>query len=714
MLVVNDVIKNLTTEEELRILWIDRELNYCYVTDITNEKATPIRVNLKKIEEDLYNNIYSSAEDNFLARRLAGYKIKEKDIQIRDRAWLVIKKIVKEQPDIYEKKTRVILIKEATKEFGVSNKTIIKYLRKYWQRGQVINSLLPDYINCGNKGDIAYRNKTGRPREHGGGILITESIKEVFRKSINKYYLTKSKPSLTHAYEMMIKDYFKEGYIYTENKKKMILKDEKDIPSYRQFSYWYKKMYGLEDVIKKREGEAAYERNHRKLLGSTEYDSLGPGSLYQIDATPADIFLLNRFNKNWLVGKPTLYFVIDVFSRMITGFYISLNNASWISMATALQNAFSDKKEYCEKIGIEISNSDWPVKGLPSAIIGDRGELESGFADSLANGVGIEIHNNPPYRPDWKGIVEKLFHSSHELMRPLLPGYLHKGSDKRGSKDFRHEATLTLDDYIKVIVYFIKFYNHNHYMPNYERNEYMVKENVRPIPIELWNWGLKTYGNLRTLNKNLVDFYLLPTDIASITAEGIRFKSLLYSCELAIKENWFVKARKKRWKMKFSYDPRNMDVIFLHVTGQIEHETPYNVCTLLPHQEKYLNKSLGEINQLIEFEKETYNSFRYDKLTEKVNLFEQVEEIVKKATNLKKSEHDPSISKSKKITQLKSKRIDERNTRYVADSFEIENQTTRTLLQKKDNDKSNLVTQNETYSIIDLYTKQRMKKNDDR
>ncbi|WP_018932288.1 DDE-type integrase/transposase/recombinase [Gracilibacillus lacisalsi] len=711
MLVVNDVIQNVHTEETFRILWLDRQLKLGYIIDTQVEKALPIKLKLNEVEDDLANGDSIYIEDNLLSNRLVKYDIKEQDVQFRNRAWESIKDIVHKEPDIYLRQRRGKLIREVVAQKNVSANTIMKYLRKYWQRGMVVDSLLPDYVNCGNYGDYQFKRKAGRPRKKGGGINVSEELKEIFKICINKYYLSRTKPSLQFAYDMMIKDYFKKGYVYTENKRKLVLQDEENIPSYYQFYYWFQKLYQLDVVVKKREGETAFERNYRKLLGSTEHDALGPGSLYQIDATPADIFLLNRFNTNWMVGKPTLYFVIDVFSRMITGFYISLNNPSWISMATALQNAFSDKGEYCNRLGISFAEGDWPVIGLPNAIIGDRGELESKFADSLVEGLGIEIHNNPPYRPDWKGIVEQLFHSSHDLLRPLLPGYIHKDSGKRGSIDFRHKATLTLDDYVKVIVYFILYYNHNHYMSDYNRNVDMIEDNVRPIPIELWNWGIKINGGLQKANKNLVDFHLLPTDMATVTAQGIRYKIMLYSCDIAIEEDWFVKARKKKWKMKFSYDPRNMDVIYLHVKGT---ESPYKMCTLLPHQEKFLNKSLNEIDQLMDHEAETKDSLKHNKLTNKLNLYTQVEEIVKEAETRKKAEHDSNISKSNKISQLKTKRSKEQNERYLDEKIELKNTSKHVEFPKNELDPINKNSiHNQSYSIMDLFSKQRMKKNEE-
>ena len=43
-----------------------------------------------------------------------------------------------------------------------------------------------------------------------------------------------------------------------------------------------------------------------------------------------------------------------------------------------------------------------------------RGELEGYNVNHLIEGLNITIENNPSFRPDWKGIVEKLFDTSQE------------------------------------------------------------------------------------------------------------------------------------------------------------------------------------------------------------------------------------------------------------------------------------------------------------
>ena len=44
--------------------------------------------------------------------------------------------------------------------------------------------------------------------------------------------------------------------------------------------------------------------------------------------------------------------------------------------------------------------------------------------NSLIEGLDLLVENNPAFRPDWKGIVEKLFDTSQSKIKPFLPGYI--------------------------------------------------------------------------------------------------------------------------------------------------------------------------------------------------------------------------------------------------------------------------------------------------
>src|SRR5690606_24251979 len=81
-------------------------------------------------------------------------------------------------------------------------------------------------------------------------------------------------------------------------------------------------------------------------------DCLGVGHYYEIDATIADIYLVSSEDVNKIIGKPTLYLIIDRKSRLIVGFYFGLENASWNGAMQAILCISENKRGLCARYGV--------------------------------------------------------------------------------------------------------------------------------------------------------------------------------------------------------------------------------------------------------------------------------------------------------------------------------------------------------------------------
>ncbi len=133
---------------------------------------------------------------------------------------------------------------------------------------------------------------------------------------------------------------------------------------------------------------------------------------------------LSRYDRSRIVGRPVLYVVIDVFSRMIVGFYVGFEGPSWVGAMMALANTASDKVAFCKEFGIEIGADDWPCQGLPQFLLGDGGEMKGRHPETLINHFNVHVENTPPYRPDWKGVVERRFGLLPARFKAYVPGYV--------------------------------------------------------------------------------------------------------------------------------------------------------------------------------------------------------------------------------------------------------------------------------------------------
>ena len=208
---------------------------------------------------------------------------------------------------------------------------------------------------------------------------------------------------------------------------------------------------------------------------------------------------------------------------MVTGMYVGLEGPSWTGAMMALANTVADKVEFCEEYGIAITQEQWPCRHLPETILADRGEMEGTAVETLIHALKVNVENAAPYRPDWKGAVERFFRTIHDRVRPEAPGFILPDYRKRGERDYRLDATMTLKDFTQLVIGIVLLHNEE-VLSSYECDAQMVADGVIPAPVELWNWGLKKRsGSLHVIPDDIVRLHLLPTSKASITPKGIQF-----------------------------------------------------------------------------------------------------------------------------------------------------------------------------------------------
>src|SRR5699024_12652238 len=98
-----------------------------------------------------------------------------------------------------------------------------------------------------------------------------------------------------------------------------------------------------------------YELKYRPILSNSKLETNGPGTRFQIDATMADIYLVSSLDVNKVIGRPVMYAVLDVYSRILTVLYVGLEGPSWIGAMMALDSMVADKVEFCKQYGIDIT-----------------------------------------------------------------------------------------------------------------------------------------------------------------------------------------------------------------------------------------------------------------------------------------------------------------------------------------------------------------------
>lgn len=645
---VNDLLLSKYNPSKLeRVVWIDYQNKWCYLVNV-NKPSFPYSLEVNDIIHQLETNeLEKVVEDPFFIS-VQVKELTDAERKKRDEAWEIVQDVYL-IPDILLPNKRWGLIKNTSKKFNVSGKTIYNHLTRFFARGMIKSALLPDYYRSGNQVEHQYTKKTGRPAIYSSTIKranVDNEWKKIFRASLEKYYFIRSKPSLKYAYQQMLKDYFS---IKDESTDYKVLDVANPIPSYDQFYYWYRKWYKADYIIHKREGRRKYLQNHRAITGSATDDSMGIG-LFAIDGTIGDIYLVSSLDRNKVIGRPMIYLTVDIFSRVIVSVYATIENMSGDSLRLALANAFSNKKYFCNtKLDMEIGEQEWPVHYIPHTILADRGsELISDELTSLVEDLNIKIQNTGSYRPELKGVCERFIGILQSHIAPFLEGIVQKDHAKRGGQDYRKKAVLNLKEYSRILVRCALYYNNEHYLSDYPLTQHMIEAKIPPIPIKLFEWGLKSgNGLLRSMSYSQIRSNVLPISQAIVDYKGIYFKGLYYSCRTAIKERWFSNARiNGSWKIEVRYDSQDMSEIYIR-----KNRKDYETCTLIEQYDMYKSARMEELIDLTISKRQQEVDFQESEINGQIRLAQEIEEIVNEAKKEAKLDLGEGIKNIKDIRQ---------------------------------------------------------------
>jgi len=131
-----------------------------------------------------------------------------------------------------------------------------------------------------------------------------------------------------------------------------------------------------------------------------------PLEVVQIDHTQVDIFLVDEKTRKTMDKRPWLTLAIDVFTRMVVGFHLSMDKPSRVSLGLCMLNAVYDKSSWLKEREIDAS---WPAAGLPEAVHVDNGaDFRSRAFSWACREEGIKVIFRPPRAPQYGGHIERL------------------------------------------------------------------------------------------------------------------------------------------------------------------------------------------------------------------------------------------------------------------------------------------------------------------
>lgn len=394
------------------------------------------------------------------------------------------------------------------------------------------------------------RNKAGR-KTKAQELGLPEkqpqrALNEADRQIIVRLYRVHHRPetTLNKVYEKIILNGYVKSYEQTPKGLIPVLPPQGTYPNRRQVRHVIATDIDKLEKLRRATTLGHFARNKRGLRGKAFDGASGPGHTYAIDSTVGDIYLRSSINRSWLIGRPIVYLLVDVWSTAIVGFYICLSAPSWATARVALFSALCGSPLLSALWGFDDNVVLYPSPALPFRLLCDRGEYLSQGAMRTGLELGLNVAFNPAYRPDLKGLVEVLHRIlKDEQYSSFVPGTMDARRKELELRPDLRDSAMTLREYAQYL--WITLAQYNLFADRSRRlTGDMIAAGVMPSPAGLWRFGHEAgFGYLKSVPEQRIITSLLPSTEVSVRRNGVYMAQLQYQSEVVEQLQWTARAR---------------------------------------------------------------------------------------------------------------------------------------------------------------------------
>lgn len=589
-----------------RVLYCDRDCDYALLFCMEGRYRRPRRYVLHELTDDWNAGKLVTLELTLpIVMSLPEDRIPVKVKAVRDAWWTRLKPLLGPDNVLVLFEDFAESIKSFSLSLHIDRAFLYARVYRFFYFGCVPNAFLPQFELRGGAGKprLQGTKKVGAPRkavklghdELNVGMNITEADKVNIRDIMNNEWSVGDHKTWVEVHVALVDKYYCEKNPQTGKVR------FSPHPTCSQLIYHAKRLPDYAEFLRRRVTSKRFDREYRAIIGKSMAEAYGPKHRYQIDATIGDIYLTSMFDRTWIIGRPVIYLVSDVFSGKYVGLYIGLEGPSWEGARLALLNAFLPKDEYLKRLGLE-GELVWKADGICTNMMADRAELLSNNALGLTTGLGVSIDIASGYRPDMKGTVERRFGLLNGVIH-FMPGAVRKRIRERGEPHCAEDGTYNMLEFTRMIVRDIVRANEHQWCED-RRTPGMLKAGIQPVPNALWDFGMEhLVGGTPTRTREEIYAHLLPQDNAMVYEDGIHFKGLRYTSSIAMQQRWFEQARyNKRFKVRVRYNPEIPERIWLISSSDSQLRSQVHQAKLIDEYNRYANLQLDEIRDLRERE----------------------------------------------------------------------------------------------------------------
>ncbi len=300
-------------------------------------------------------------------------------------------------------------------------------------------------------------------------------------------------------------------------------KDSLPSPSYH-WVYQQTKAISPHLLILAQKGSKAYKQQFELLF---RHDSNTSNAIWQADHTLLDVWVLNE--KKGII-RPWLSIVLDDFSRVVCGYYLSENTPDATHTALALRQAIWKK-----------NRQGWSICGIPQKLYTDNGgDFISEHILQVCLKLKIELIHSLPGNPRGRGKIERFFLTVNEGLLQTLDGYSVGGKPSS-------PPTLTMKEFeTQLSEFIVDKYNH----------QATSKDHLSPF--QRWQGDGSFLPQMPSSLEDLDDLMMHIDKGRRIQRDGIHFMNLRYGSITLVA---FVGEQ-----VTIRYDPRDLAEIKVYFT----------------------------------------------------------------------------------------------------------------------------------------------------
>lgn len=472
------------------------------------------------------------------------------------------------------------LVSDAVKDTGVSAGLVYKLFSRLCRFGFHESSLRPRRDRCGGRGvprpcDPGGRRKAGakttkqRIAKAYGQILPPEQpgMSTEWRQLIMTadQQIPAPKPPMPQRIKLILNSSFVQRYRQEGNTLVPVDPAQGEYPNNRQISRLLRTEIGKLQRLLDKTTKGHFARSMRGLKGKSWEGVAGPGHTWAIDSTIGDIYLRSSVNRAWIIGRPIVYIIVDVWSTAIVGFYVCLTGPSWDTAKVSLFCSAAPPALLGELWGYQPILTLNPLPTMCAVLLCDHGEYLSQAARVTGAKLIPCLSYAPPYRPDLKGLVEVLHRIEKDRQYFFVPGAIDQRRKEFELRKFDpNQAVLTVQEYVQVLYTIFSEYNLTANR-SHRVDAHMKAAGVLETPAGIWRFGHEVgIGVRRNVELSELVPELLPAGEGRVTRNGVMFAGNEYRSEIVDEQQWTTYARNfGSWNIATNHFPGSVSKIWV-------------------------------------------------------------------------------------------------------------------------------------------------------